>query len=63
MSIFNIVISYCVRDNSGKPFVNSIVIDSSFKIMCTFIGVAERRSSVMHCDRQLCEPTLIIMIM
>ena len=63
MSIFNIGISYGVRDNSGKPFVKFVVIYSSFKIMFTSIGMAKKRFGVMHYDRQLCEPALIIVTM
>ena len=60
MSIFKLGMSYCVRDTIGKPLVKSVVIDSSFKIMLTFIGMAKRRFGATHCDRQLCEPALII---
>ena len=46
MRISNIRISYCVKDSSGKPFVNFIVIGSSFKIMISYIDMAEGRSGV-----------------
>jgi len=63
MRIRNIGTSYCVRDDSGEPFINSIVVAPVLDYVYFHWHWQSKRLMLCYCDRKSCKPDLTIVIM